>query len=522
MLRLGLALLAFATALTALPSAAGARGVYVTNFGFFGMKTVLPGSLSIIDSRTNVAAPPIEFGTHPGAIAIAPDGRTAYLLNGEPSSVSPIDLATDRPVGPPIVAGKGLIGIAVSPDGTQVYVTDFTEDSVLVIDPRINRVVGDPIKVGNGPEDIAFTPDGAHAYVTNAEGKNVSVIDTALGQVTSTIPVGRRPDGIAITPDGSRVYVANDFDGTVSVIDTRTNAPAAPAIEVREGPDWVAASPDGRAVYVADFDGDAVSVIDRGSNEVLTTVETAEEPIGVAVSPDSRAWYVITVGDQMVTGMDARTEQPLGLPIAVGVAPGSLAFRPDQPPAARFSTPPVARPGVPVVFDASASEDPDGSIAGFAWSFGDGSAATSGGATPSHTFSAPGRYDVKLTLTDDEGCSTALVFTGQTASCNGSGVATATRAVTVAYPGVGVRCPQRAKRRGCMFKLQAVTRRRKGRAESAVARARVGAGRSAIVSLVPRDRFAGLFSPGAMVLVKRTSRIGRSRRTTIARLSIIR
>ena len=521
-LRLLLASLAAITALAALAAGAAARSIYVTNFGFLSPEAPLPGSLSIIDSRTNEAVPPFEFGTHPAAIAITPDGRTAYLANDNPASVSAVQVPSNRAIGEPLPVGEGLTDIAISPDGRRVYATDFTQDSVFVIDTRTNQLVGDPIEVGDGPESVAFTPDGARAYVTNAESKDVSVIDTGLGRVTAAIPVGRRPEGIAVTPDGSTVYVANDNDGTVSVIDTRTNTAVGSPIEVGNGPGSVAVSADGRAVYVSNFGDDSVSVIDARANEVLTTVQAGEEPLGIAVSPDSRTWYLATLGDQMVTGYDSATEQPLGPPIKVGFEPGRLAFVPDQPPTASFSGPGLVRPEVPVVLDASASRDPDGSIAAFAWDFGDGAAAPNGGPAPSHVFSRPGNYDITLALTDDEGCSTAFVFTGQTASCNGFGVATATRAVTVAYPGVGVRCPARARRLGCLFKLRAITKRRKGKTESALARVKLRAARSAIVTLRPTAAFASRFSPGSRVLVRKTSRIGTARRTTFSRLEIVR
>lgn len=45
------------------------------------------------------------------------------------------------------------------------------------------------------------------------------------------------------------------------------------------------------------------------------------------------------------------------------------------------------------------SSDPDGTIATRAWSFGDSGAST--GASPEHTFGAPGAYTVTLTVTDD-------------------------------------------------------------------------------------------------------------------------
>ncbi|MFD6892620.1 PKD domain-containing protein [Streptomyces sp. NPDC059957] len=52
-------------------------------------------------------------------------------------------------------------------------------------------------------------------------------------------------------------------------------------------------------------------------------------------------------------------------------------------------------------FDASASKDPDGSIASYAWEFGDG--AKGEDVKPSHEYSAAGTYSVKLTVTDNSG-----------------------------------------------------------------------------------------------------------------------
>ena len=56
--------------------------------------------------------------------------------------------------------------------------------------------------------------------------------------------------------------------------------------------------------------------------------------------------------------------------------------------------------------DASTSADPDGSIASYAWAFGDGSLGT--GVSTSHPFSAAGTYQVTLTVTDDRGGATSV------------------------------------------------------------------------------------------------------------------
>ncbi len=71
---------------------------------------------------------------------------------------------------------------------------------------------------------------------------------------------------------------------------------------------------------------------------------------------------------------------------------------PNQDPVARFTT---SSTGLTADLDATASDDPDGTVAGYGWTFGDGS--TSSGRTPRHTYDQPGTYPVTLTVTDAEG-----------------------------------------------------------------------------------------------------------------------
>jgi PKD repeat protein len=57
--------------------------------------------------------------------------------------------------------------------------------------------------------------------------------------------------------------------------------------------------------------------------------------------------------------------------------------------------------GLAIEVDASRSEDADGVIVEYRWSFGDGEMGQ--GVTASHTYSRPGTYTVALTVTDDRG-----------------------------------------------------------------------------------------------------------------------
>ena len=423
-LALLVALFTLALGLAAAPALAAPKA-YVLNYE--------ADNVAVLDTGTNqLVNPAIPVGDGPYSIAITPDGKTAYEANGNDESIFVIDLKTGQVVGAPIDLGADLFVIAISPDGKTAYVTTsneevvvldlqtnqvvgsipipgenvslwgvaFTpdgktayvlnevEDVALTIDTQSRQIVGTPIPTGEDPINVVFTPDGKKAYVVNYESNDVSVIDTATRQNVATIPVGVEPWGIAITPDGKKAYATNEGDGTVTAIDTQTNQVIGSPIPVGESPFESAITPDGKTLYVPNYQSESISVIDTQTNTVKTTIEDLGGP-----------WQIVVA--------------------------------PDQSPVPAFSaTQPVA--GGPVAFNGLASSDPDGSIASFDWTFGDGTSAMNGAATPSHQYAAAGTYTASLSVTDNEGCSAAFVFTGRTAYCNGS--STASQTVTVAPP----------------------------------------------------------------------------------------
>ncbi len=70
----------------------------------------------------------------------------------------------------------------------------------------------------------------------------------------------------------------------------------------------------------------------------------------------------------------------------------------NAPPVASFTS---ACTQLTCSFNASGSSDPDGTIASYAWTFGDGTNGS--GVTPSRTYAAGGTYTVTLTVTDNRG-----------------------------------------------------------------------------------------------------------------------
>jgi PKD repeat protein len=79
----------------------------------------------------------------------------------------------------------------------------------------------------------------------------------------------------------------------------------------------------------------------------------------------------------------------------------------NKAPVARFTS---SADRLQLSVDGSTSSDEDGSVASYAWDFGDGSAVVSGpDATVDHTYAQAGDYTVTLTVTDNEGAESAPV-----------------------------------------------------------------------------------------------------------------
>jgi PKD repeat protein len=117
---------------------------------------------------------------------------------------------------------------------------------------------------------------------------------------------------------------------------------------------------------------------------------------GWSPQPASSA-FVGTIDDVAVYGGALTTTQVARHYTAATTAPT------NQAPTARISAP-ACNAGA-CSFDGTTSSDPDGTIASYAWTFGDGSTAT--GATPAHTYAASGTYTVTLVVTDNLGVASA-------------------------------------------------------------------------------------------------------------------
>ncbi|MFL5910590.1 MAG: PKD domain-containing protein, partial [Gaiellaceae bacterium] len=170
--------------------------------------------------------------------------------------------------------------------------------------------------------------------------------------------------------------------------------------------------------------GAAVSLVGGSAPQRLALAPSG----GHLFVPDSASGHNVLY--EYAIGSGGAVLASTGRFIGAGPAPAAVTVLPDQGPLAVFGGNPSPA-GTPTVFDAGSSLDADGSVTHFDWDFGDGVVEVEAGPRPAHTYAQPGHYTVTLSVSDDAGCSTRLVFTGRTAYCNGTTGAVTSRAVDV-------------------------------------------------------------------------------------------
>jgi DNA-binding beta-propeller fold protein YncE len=373
-----------------------------------------------IDSagRLNALESPITAGTQMVAVAVSPDGQSAYAVDRGADavyeySVDGTGALVVKPPGP-LAAGTDPSSVAVAPNGGSVYVVNSTSHDLYRYGVGAGGVLQLPpsvVAAGTAPSTIALTPDGRSAYVTDTGGGRVLEYDVGADGTLSAKPAafigaGAAPTGIAASPDGGSVYVANSGDGTISQYSVGSGGvlgAKASAVGLVGGskPQQLAVAPSGARLYVPDAAA--------GHDVVYQFALDA----GGAILPPSAHF------------------------VGAGPAPTAVTVLPDQGPTAAFNAAPAPARS-PSAFDGRLSTDSDGSVAHFDWDFGDGATALDGGPTPTHVYAQAGTYTVTLSVSDDAGCSTRLVFTGRTAYCNGNPAAVTTRAVVVPAAGAAV------------------------------------------------------------------------------------
>jgi YVTN family beta-propeller protein len=310
------------------------------------------GAAQTGSSAASVAVPTvagkIAAGKNPSYIAVAPNGKFAYVADPGTGAITVLSTSTDRvtgtikiPQGPPqfvsfsadsrtayvsVYSGRKTAPLvafvdtatgtvtstvrvnnftpgpaAISPDGRYLYVpnhnmamTGANEDVIDVIDLASQKLV-DSIPVAPNPHWIVFGQNGL-LYTTDHMSTVITVISATDNHVVKQIEVGETPHSMAISPDGSQLAITSFNGNEVYLVDTATDKEVA-RIPVGRNPLDITYSPDGRYIFTANNEDNSVSVISTAGNRVIGQISTGKAPTSIAVLPNGRQAYVADEND---------------------------------------------------------------------------------------------------------------------------------------------------------------------------------------------------------------------------------
>ncbi|HZJ10335.1 MAG TPA: beta-propeller fold lactonase family protein [Trueperaceae bacterium] len=141
---------------------------------------------------------------HPVAVAVSPDGATAYLVLAGSDAVMGVDLASEG--GPELIgfwpAGSNPRGLVIAADGRRAYVMNYLSRDVSVLDLEDAAVRRELRRVRVAPETLSAVELRGKVLFHNASSAPLS----QLGWIScASCHLGGGSDGTTwLTPDGPR------------------------------------------------------------------------------------------------------------------------------------------------------------------------------------------------------------------------------------------------------------------------------------------------------------------------------
>jgi 6-phosphogluconolactonase (cycloisomerase 2 family) len=441
---------------------AQAASVFVTNVNFF------PGSVYPLamapDGAISLRSPASyqTAGNSPYDVAVLTSGRDIYVsLNDTPGSINQFAAGASgalTALSPPTVptSTPHPSSVIVSPNGSSVYAaeqgTSADQIGQWTVRPNGTLTPKSPGAVAStGSFDLEMTPNGRYLYESNF-GAPGAIQEFRVGTGGTLQAIGKAPTsgdfplGMAVTPNGADLYVG--LDSTPLAVErfaigangALTAKLPTTSLATNTYPQSLATSPNGHNLYVGDEDGGhgilQFSILSTGALKAMTPASVGTQQVSqLAFSPDGHNLYAtaqLGAGNTVRYAVAANGALTATSNVAhTGQGSDGITVTPDQGPIAAFKITAIAAAGHASKFNASTSHDPDGHIVRYTWGFGDGHQTVSSGPTVSHTYQHKGTHTVTLTVTDNDGASTTVVFTGHQVLLDGSPAARVQHKITV-------------------------------------------------------------------------------------------
>ncbi len=224
-----------------------------------------PSDLYPVDTATGGIGKAVKVASNPSQIEVTPNGRDLYVVGA--SAVTPVVTAGFVAAAPVKLAATA---VAIAPNSKTAYLLDPGNLEVVPLATASNTP-GKPIGTGPYvPEALAVSPNSEALYVVAtpdaALGHGLSdavllVFNAATGKLAKTVHLGPKSEAngwaIAVTPNGQMAYAlgfakTSSSQGTVVPVNTATGVAGA-LVHVGVNASTIVASPNGAWAYVLDY-----------------------------------------------------------------------------------------------------------------------------------------------------------------------------------------------------------------------------------------------------------------------------
>jgi YVTN family beta-propeller protein len=145
----------------------------------------------------------VVVGNRPRRFLLTPDRKEVWVSAELAGEVHVIDRASNTvsaviPFAPPGMRKTDVtpVGMAIAQDGKTAFVTLGRANHIAVVDGPTKKVSA-YVLVGSRPWGVALSADGKILYVANGLSDDLSIVDVASRKVLRSVPVGRVPHSVA-------------------------------------------------------------------------------------------------------------------------------------------------------------------------------------------------------------------------------------------------------------------------------------------------------------------------------------
>ncbi|WEF32722.1 rhomboid family intramembrane serine protease [Pseudoduganella chitinolytica] len=257
------------------------------------------------------------FPNNPNALALAPDGRTAYAASMETDGIGIVDLETGKMTAA-VKTGKLPRALVADAAGRRVYVVNDVANTVVAVDVATRKIVARSAVFGKNkleyyhPVGIWLAAQDREVWVLDQSLSRLVVLDAAtLAEVAEVSITSGYMNGAHFDAARGKAWVVGvDALDQIDLASKKVEKTAhfcqgerAVPVAIDRAASRLALAAQGRAV-----------VVSLRTGFIVASYPYDGKPTGLQFAPDGKRLYVIGTDPQRLTTLDLSVTGELGAP----------------------------------------------------------------------------------------------------------------------------------------------------------------------------------------------------------------